>query len=113
MDFSAPRIRRVLDAISDKTSYRLLWYSLTGRVMPLESIETGDWILVGTHLDVQDVRWDDSIAVNVAQGPGRNDSIRDESSERTSIDHSFAMDQAECLDANHLAGAIDAPSAIA
>ncbi|SRR6266851_848614 len=40
MDFSGPRVRRVLDAISDPTSYRLLWYSLTGRVMPLDRIES-------------------------------------------------------------------------
>lgn len=40
MDLSRTRVRRVLDAISDPTSYRLLWYSLTGRLMPLDRIES-------------------------------------------------------------------------
>jgi mannosyltransferase OCH1-like enzyme len=40
MSSLSPRIKRVLDAISDLSSYRLLWYSLTDRPTPLEGIET-------------------------------------------------------------------------
>jgi inositol phosphorylceramide mannosyltransferase catalytic subunit len=36
MNFLGPRVRRVLDALADYTSYRLLFSSLTGRLMSLE-----------------------------------------------------------------------------
>src|SRR6266568_2335192 len=39
MSSLSPRTKRVLDAISDPSSYRLLWYSLTDRPIPLEGIE--------------------------------------------------------------------------
>ncbi len=38
MNYLSPRARRVLGAISDLSSYRLLWYGLTDRPVPLEDI---------------------------------------------------------------------------
>jgi mannosyltransferase OCH1-like enzyme len=42
MEVSAARIKRVLEAITDGFSYRILWYCLTDHLKPLHGTEVGD-----------------------------------------------------------------------